>query len=287
MEKLGEKLGEGGEAEVFAIDERRVLRRFWRDHPSVPRRLALVGEISAGAGALDVAVPQVLDHGIDEEGRPWFEEVRLPGRSMTAALADVSGRGRSALFESYMETALSLRKVEIERPWFGELIAEEPLRRTSWSTYLLDALERQLAAADPASLARIDGLHAVLDDIRLATTRVGEPESSIVHFDYFPGNVMCDGRRITAVIDWSVLSIVGDPDLDVALADAYLGVVATVTAVDRAQTRSWLQAYGPSDGVHLYGRWGAAWWLPVEDDQALRRWVVGTLGDQSDRGPEP
>lgn len=274
-----EKIGEGGEAEVFALDERRVLRRFRRDDPSIPRRAELTAEIAAGAGVLDVEVPEILDQGVDDDGRPWFVERRLAGRSMTDALGELEGDQRRLLVDSYLSTAMRLREITFERPWIGELIAEEPMRHESWPGYLDAVLPRQLAQTELADYPEIDPA-TVVDEVRDTVRTLPDTPPTLVHFDYFPGNVLCDDRRITAVIDWSVLAIMGDPDLDVALAVAYFGVTPTATADDVTFAWSWLTERGLAEKARVYERWGAAWWLPGSPDPTIRAWVAGVLGDQ-------
>lgn len=111
-----------------------------------------------------------------------------------------------------------------------------------------------------------------------AADRPDPTKPSLVHFDYFPGNVLCDDHRITAVIDWSVLAIAGDPDLDVALAAAYLGVTPTATADDAAFCRTWLDDNGLADTAEFYEQWAATWWSPLHEDPKIRSWVAGALG---------
>ncbi len=275
-----ELLGEGGEAEVFALDAHRVLRRWRVDSPTIERRLALTRELAGPAATVGIAVPEVLDTGCDETGRPWFVERRLPGRSLTDELRTADGPRRARLIDDYLDTAQALRTIGCTRPWYGELIADEPLRAPTWSGYLLAALDRQAGAPDAAARAAIPDLDGRLDRLRAEVATVPDPPGgpAMVHFDYFPGNVMCDGDRITAVIDWSVLAIAGDPDLDVALAVAYLGVVDTVRPADHDRVRRWVADHDLGPVVDRYARFGAAWWLPVTDDAAVRPWVVDVLG---------
>ncbi len=279
-----EKIGEGGEAEVFALDADRVLRRWRRDHPSIEARIGFTQEVAAGAADLPFAVPEILDHHVDEQGRPCFVERRLPGRSMTEALGEVTGARRTSLLTSYLETAVSLREIAFDRPWFGEVIADAPLRSETWRGYLEAALDRQVAAADTGAYPDID-VEDVASSLRAEIADVTEPRPSLLHFDYFPGNVLCDDTRVTAVIDWSVLSIVGDPDLDVALAIAYFAVTPTATADDVSFSCAWLRARGLAARATFHRRWGATWWLPHHDDENIRQFVAGVLTQE--RGPEP
>lgn len=275
-----EKIGEGGEAEVFALDDDRVLRRMRADHPSIPRRIELMAAVARSADDLDVDVPELLDHGVGDDGLPWFVERRLPGRSMTEALAEVTDRQREELFESYLSTARSLRRIDYPADTYGELITEEPLRSSTWAGYLTDALDRQARACDPRAYPEATDLALTVADIRdRAADRPDPTKPSLVHFDYFPGNVLCDDHRITAVIDWSVLAVAGDPDLDVALAAAYLGVTPTATADDAAFCRAWLADNGLADTAEFYERWAATWWSPLDEDPNIRSWVAGVLSE--------
>lgn len=270
-----EKLGEGGEAEVFALDDRRVLRRFREArHPAIHARVALAQEIAAGAGSVDFLVPEILDVDTDDEGRPCFVERRLPGRSLSDVLVDVAGRRREKLLESYMATAHSIRSIELRRPWFGELLRPEPLRTSSWPDFLIAAVERQGAATDPGLYPEIADFGAVLARVRADARSAREPPSSLVHFDYFPGNVLCDDSRVLAVIDWSQLCIVGDPDLDVALAAGYLGLTPAATADDARFAARWLAERGLAERAARYQRWAAAWWAPAGFDARIRSWVA-------------
>lgn len=79
------------------------------------------------------------------------------------------------------------------------------------------------------------------------------------------------------MIDWSVLAIAGDPDLDVALAAGYLGLTPTATDSDRTWARDWLAERELTEVARRYQRWGAAWWSPMDDDPRLRAWVADTL----------
>lgn len=276
---LVEKLGEGGEAEVFALDDRRVLRKFRRvDHPAIEERVSLTHEIAGGAGSVDFMVPEILDVYEDEGGHPCFIERRLPGRSLTDALGDVDGRRRELLLGSYMATAQTIRSIEFTRPWHGELLRHEPLRTSSWSEFLADALERQRSDTDPARFPEVTDFDSVVARLQGAVRSVPEPVPSLVHFDYFPGNVLCDDTRVLAVIDWSVLSIVGDPDLDLALAMGYLGVTPTATESDAHFAQRWLAEHGLAERASFYQRWGAAWWAPATFDRRIRSWVASVLG---------
>lgn len=277
---VGEKLGEGGEAEIFALDGDRVLRRFRSRDADVAGRVALTREVADATAHLPFATPEILESFLDDDGVPCLIERRLPGRSMTDALGDLGGDARRRLLTSFLEVGTTIGMATFERPWFGELIADpDALRCSTWSDYLHSALDRNVGQTDRGKFPELDHLDELVADThqRIDAVDIGSVEPGLVHFDYFGGNVLCDDVQITAVIDWSVLSIAGDPRLDVALSVGYLGLTPNVTAADIAWAEAWLADRMPADLAALYRRWGALWWLVGADDARLRDWVVATL----------
>jgi aminoglycoside phosphotransferase (APT) family kinase protein len=83
--------------------------------------------------------------------------------------------------------------------------------------------------------------------------------TTLVHGDFKPGNVLIDGDRVTAVLDWETAHL-GDPHED----------LGWVTNPLRAGEHRIPDAWEPSDLLH---RWSAATGREV-DAAALRWWQV-------------
>jgi aminoglycoside phosphotransferase (APT) family kinase protein len=59
------------------------------------------------------------------------------------------------------------------------------------------------------------------------------PPKALVHGDYFPGNVLVGpDLKVTAVLDFGLYTVVGDPVLDLAVAYQTLELIAETTAQD-------------------------------------------------------
>jgi aminoglycoside phosphotransferase (APT) family kinase protein len=101
-----------------------------------------------------------------------------------------------------------------------------------------------------------------------------------VHLDAFAGNLLTDGRRITAVIDIGSTSVAGDRRLDPLSAVVYL-VAPEITpgfgAGDVDVARSWLRAAGLQDWFDPARRWLAAFWSAAVDDPNVLGWCRGVL----------
>lgn len=89
----------------------------------------------------------------------------------------------------------------------------------------------------------------------------------LLHLDYHPLNVMTDGQRMTAVLDWAN-ALVGDPRADVARSYSILAIEPSwprlphLTIFRWILARAWLHGYqqaaGPLGDMALFYAWAGA-----------------------------
>ena len=263
---LGAHLGRGGEADVYAIADDRVLRLCKPDasQAGFDARLDLLERMDGACGG--VCVPRVLEHG-RVEGQLFTIETRLGGVPMSQALG--AATDRRALVRDYMEVAARLGEGQEARP-FGEIGREDPIR----ADRLRDYMERRVKASMAAGGVGLDG--------EALAAPFEEPEQpGIVHLDYFPGNVMADGNRVTGVLDFGYSTIVGDPRFTPVLAAIYLSnrISPPAGAEDRAIAMEWLAERNLTSLVVPLRRWIAAYWsFCREDDPKLAAEIRHVLG---------
>lgn len=266
-------LGWGGEAVVVALDADRILRVLHGGggRESLERRHELVEELRAGAA--DYALPELLEI-TEVAGRTCAIERRIPGTSVLRALDHVSGPKRDRLIEAHLQAAADLGALPLAaRGWYGDLLAERPVRTDTWTGFLVRRAAQSLAAA-PADFAGIDP--EALADALPATDA-----QAFVHLDAFAGNMMTTGTAITAVIDIGPTSAVGDRHLDAVAAVVYLGapqITASATKRDLDVAASWLRAHDLHDRLDPTRRWLAAYWAWAVDDAKLQAWCRTVLG---------
>lgn len=120
---------------------------------------------------------------------------------------------------------------------------------------------------------------------------------ALLHFDYHPLNVMTDGRRVTAVLDWANAAA-GDPRADLARTTTILRLVPLPTGASRAAAlarrlleQGWRAGYravaGPVHGMAPFYAWAGAVmvrdlapklgrpgiWFAERDFDAMRAWT--------------
>lgn len=264
-------LGEGGEAWVFALDQERVARVNRGGAESIGARNRLLAELRRSADRVPFAIPEVIETR-KIEGRFVTIERRLPGRELTTVLSESVGEERASLVRSYLDAASRIGELEIERPWFGELVRDDAIRRPTFGAYL------EARAAESLKAGGLDGRG--IDPAELAAAWPEPSGAALVHLDAFPGNMLAEHGAITSVLDFSVVSLVGDARLDPLAAAAYLDPRITPTAndADRAEAHEWLEEHGLEPLFDAAERWLAAFWCAALDDTRLHAWCRSILG---------
>lgn len=239
------KAGAGASADVWAIDELRVLKLFRSDVNDVPVAL----EYAAGAWAADQALP------------------------VPRPLARVALEGRAGIIFERMQGA-DMLSIITRAPWRMWALIRQladlhgKVHRQPGSTALprqIDVLRHRImrsragAVAVEAALRRID--------------RVESDGAWLVHGDFHPGNLLLSGAGV-AIIDWAQAAV-GLPAADVARTELLLrfgGGGSGATAFAGAVTARWYR--------HCYMRHSTvsraaidAWRLPV-----AVAWHRGQLG---------
>ncbi|WP_437678939.1 phosphotransferase family protein [Sorangium sp. So ce131] len=260
-------LGVGGEACVFALDRARVVRVLHPEatRPSVERRAQLLDELQRSAGEVPFAIPRVLEI-TEAHGRLVTIEPRLAGRPLSQVLAEAAGAERDHLVARFLDCSTRLQALRVRRGWYGDLCDPAPIRTRSHRVYL----ERRASK----SLARAGSAFAGVDPAALAAALPEPDRPSFVHLDLYPGNVLVEGREVSAVVDFGGVAILGDARLEPLSAVSYLTSYITRCATDRDRglAREWLQERGLDAMFAPAERWIAARWSFARDDVLLHRW---------------
>ena len=268
-------LGEGGEATVYALDADRVLRLPRADVPAaaLDARRRLIDRIRAAA---PFALPEVLEH-VDVDGRTVVIERRLPGRDALQVL-DEQGTDREALVRSHLDAAAAIAELPCPTHAFGEIWGPNSIEDERFEAWAMTRLAASLEVGGDR-FADVDAT-STTRDLVAALPQPEPPAPVLVHLDAYLGNMLADGHRITAVLDFGPMAIGGPAHLDPLAAIAYLApeITPTATDADRAVAREWAAERGLLDALAPTERWLAAYWTFAADDLELQRWCDRILG---------
>ena len=163
-------------------------------------RLAHIGRLELGPIA--ATVPRIVAIA-QHAGRPVLVTTALPGRLMLASYHTWRHTARPAAVRADFSAA-------------GQWLAELQRRTSRCQSELTDALGAAAAITrrfgdDPGLAGDIEQLSALRD--RLAGHRVPQ---TVVHGDFWPGNLLLADGRVRGVIDWECAVPDGPPTRDLA-----------------------------------------------------------------------
>ena len=252
---IGARLGGGSEADVYALNAGQVLRitRDGTSPASHEARCEVMNRLDGSRCSFDV--PKIFEEG-DLAGRFYTVETRLMGEPMDRALTRIEGSTRDRLIDSYMECAAEIAGLLTGGP-FGDLGREDSIRRPRM---------RDFMSARVAASMRLGGLD--LDPDNLCAPFEEPPEAAFVHLDYFPGNIICEGGRVTGVVDFGFSSVMADARFTPVLAVIYLNnrITPPASGGDLSRGMAWLDAAGHTHLLAPLRRWIAAYWSFCRED---------------------
>jgi aminoglycoside phosphotransferase (APT) family kinase protein len=272
-------LGSGQESDVFAIDDRRVLRVYRR--PCDERHLARLATFYAQLDRCDApfTVPEIIEFG-ERDGIAYAVEVRVSGIDLAKALGWMEGEERFHAIRNYVDAAAAVRSLKHPQAQFGEVIVASPVRRDTWAEFVVARAVQCLDEHRHLLIGMLERPERGISALEAGLASRVAPSLSLVHGDYFPENVMvADDGCVCGVIDFGALSLIGDADLDLACAVLNLTGMAGVTPEDRRIALKRAEALGLTrDTLDLYGLYYAFRLLgALRENDGLFRWCVRTI----------
>ncbi|GAA3564374.1 hypothetical protein GCM10022197_20010 [Microlunatus spumicola] len=250
-------LGEGGESQVFALDDARVLRVYRPGHesatsPVVDQLRGLYGfwDRSVPPEARRLRLPLVLDAGVSH-GCTWTVDRRFAGTSLADWLPTADVEARRTALAGLLDAAVDVSRLPAPVPGFARLVGDGAPQTYGSLVELLNAM-----LAGPTSRSR-DDLARDVPDVARAWDRLQEDLAgrsvvpTVVHGDLCAPNAyveLVDGvPHVTGLGDFSPHTLQADPLMDLTGAVAFLELLAYEGAVADSE---WLlglavQRHGP------------------------------------------
>lgn len=238
-----DRLGSGGESIVYACDEQQVLR-LYKQGTSF-RKLEILKRFydELDTSSVEFEVPVMTEIGTVYDIH-YSIEPRIAGSDLTTVFSKLSSTQRQQTLKDYIQIAGCIHKIPFDADYYGEIMPMQPIRKASWSDYLKARADMTLQ----------DSYHDLREDVphfenllhnwheSLKELSASNISRSLVHGDYFPGNLMAlDNGKITAVIDFSPISVVGDWRMDIAGALLFLEVTSAYQEKDSTDAYSFVK----------------------------------------------
>ncbi|MGI3785679.1 MAG: PH domain-containing protein, partial [Janthinobacterium lividum] len=225
-------LGEGGESQVFALEDERVLRLYRAGHesaasPVVDQLRALYGFWGhhRPPGGYGVELPLVLGAGVTQR-RSWTVDRRFGGEALAGWLRTADLDARRAALASLLDAAESVSRLPMPVPGFARLVGDGAPQTYGSLVELLTAMLAGPTSRSHDDLARdVPGVAGAWDRLqRDLAQRTVTP--TLVHGDLGAPNAYVTvgegGPRVTGVGDFSPHTLQADPLMDLTGAVSFL-----------------------------------------------------------------
>jgi hypothetical protein len=274
------RIGHGGEAVVYELTGGRVLRVFHGKPHGADGIAAFYRAMSAGSPSF--LLPEVLEQG-EDNGVAYVVQRLIPGRPLHELMTILTGNERKRALTSYTYAAFEIASLPYARDSYGEFLRDDDsIQAETWTEYLLARMRRSLDAS-PWLRTDVPTLDHTVHALAKRINAMQPAPKSLVHGDYFPGNVLMDSAfEVSGVIDFGPLTVIGDPALDLASAAIFLEVVRPGYLPEDSElvTRLLVDRAGPAiqDTIITYRAWYAIRFAPYRDDDPnLYAWCTSSL----------
>jgi hygromycin-B 4-O-kinase len=155
-------------------------------------------------------VPRVLKLGRLDETHAFCITEFAPGFTLQDIEPEVAGRLAAPVFEAWRAMQAVLVPASAG---YGGFSGHGRAQSDTWQAYLLDSVRRLDWTGLGVDQPMIAALKSCVEQLAPACPS----ERRLIHGDFGADNLLTDGERITAVLDWE-LAAYGDPLFDIATA---------------------------------------------------------------------
>ena len=271
-----DRLGSGFESRIYALNQTHILR-IPNPEPEVEARVRVRAAFTEGLPVLPFDVPRLREIKYVAGVLVTIED-RIGGKALVDILPELQGERRKVALTAYLETAEAMAAVKTDGD-YGDLLVPEPLRSAHWGAYLAQRLDG--FAADEVLAGDVPGFDEKVARLKARLLALPDPEKCIVHGDIWPPNVMMDADlRVTALLDFSFTTRVGDTVMDLAGAVQFLRVGNSQGDADHDFLMGLIEArHGATlrDRIALYGVWFAFSFAYAHDEPVVYPWCVAMI----------
>lgn len=207
-------LGEGIEAWVYQLPENKVVRMYKSEASFEQVKKMQNFYDSLNSSDVAFALPKTLSvH--EYKGTMYTIDRQLLGTPLRLQL--ISG-DKQSLLKAYIHIAEEeIASLHAPYDYFGEILADTPLRRSSWPAFLQAKIQQAYKSAEALFDVDVSEIKRILDFFVTESNLVSDvTRARLVHGDFNASNVLCNDGNITALADFGDLTLAGDPRMDIA-----------------------------------------------------------------------
>lgn len=245
-------IGQGMEASVYAYGPVKVLKLY--DATTTLEHLERLQAFYDGVdtSGLPYSLPQIYEITPVEDAVIVIEK-RLHGRPLSSLLPQLSGAGLDRAMRTYLAATLALQTIKpLSMPEHYKLFDQEgssTVTDGNWHAFLGTYIRQQVEQVGSYLVHDVSDWTAKVERLLASLKHPYHGPYHLAHGDIFPGNVLVDDQlQVTALLDWGLMTMWGDPLWDVATGWAFFDMY---DALRMDLRRRYLQVVLANFGEHV------------------------------------
>lgn len=214
-------LGSGMESEVYAYDDNKVVK-LYNDMSDSNKQRILKGFYSKiDSSSLSYELPFIYDT-FEENGILVTIEKRIEGNNLQSMLSKMNYIEQNNMMETYLNANIELKSVKIKPNLEGYILFNDQqissLNINSWFDLLKEEIFRKQKELESYLKRDVVNYDAKVKQLVEILSLGYEGEYSLIHGDFYPGNVMInESGKVTGLIDFGLMTMYGDNLFDIAI----------------------------------------------------------------------
>ncbi|MEK5207596.1 aminoglycoside phosphotransferase family protein [Psychrobacillus sp. FSL H8-0510] len=214
-------LGSGMESEVYAYDDNKVVK-LYNDMSDSNKQRILKGFYSKiDSSSLSYELPFIYDT-FEENGILVTIEKRIEGNNLQSMFSKMNYIEQNNMMETYLNANIELKSVKIKPNLEGYILFNDQqissLNINSWFDLLKEEIFRKQKELESYLKRDVVNYDAKVKQLVEILSLGYEGEYSLIHGDFFPGNVMINvSGKVTGLIDFGLMTMYGDNLFDIAI----------------------------------------------------------------------
>ncbi|MDR7071627.1 aminoglycoside phosphotransferase family protein [Fictibacillus barbaricus] len=213
-------LGAGMEAEVYAYSNDKVMKLY--NHLSDAHKQKLLKSFydSIKQNDLSYELPRIYEI-FEEKDYLITIEKRMKGTDMQSLLSNMDDLQLNKAMEMYLAANIELKGLTLNKPLEGYTLFGDfgiPLTESNnWFDLLKNMMLKKQIELKSYFMEDVESYEEKVDSLldRLAAGYKGD--YSIIHGDFYPGNLLLEKGKVTGLIDFGLMTMYGDYLFDVAV----------------------------------------------------------------------
>ncbi|MDX1700061.1 MAG: aminoglycoside phosphotransferase family protein [Melioribacteraceae bacterium] len=213
-------LGSGMEAKVFAYENDKVLK-WHKDRSNVTKQNSLRRFYqSMNTDGLSYELPCIYDI-IQEKDSLITIEKRIKGRDLQSLLSQMDNNQLNEAMKTYLSANIELKSVKMEANFEGYSLFNDYgislAKLNNWFELLKELILIKQLELDHYFHKDVVNYKEKLKVILEILSKGYKGDYSLIHGDFYPGNVLIENGGVTGVIDFGLMTMYGDYLFDVAI----------------------------------------------------------------------